>query len=196
MCTPLPPQTLLWCRPYPWGSELLAALKATSPPAIDISLQLLGTLPGNRGYSCQINLTRVAPAAAAMQSSGAGPGSVWAGGTQSATAPSGSSVGSFSPCKLMVGCSSTDDLLLCRGVVLERLEQSMQVRCAWHGGVDLQAAASTLHPATPKPQRLQLHAAHQARQPPARPCWLLTSAHACGFCTGARLAGAVPGVGP
>lgn len=136
VCTP-PPPTLLWCRPYPWGSELLAALKATSPPAIDISLQLLGTLPGNRGYSCQITLTRVAAAAAAVQSSGAGPGSVWAGGAQSAAVAGGGSVGSFSPCKLMVGCSSTDDLLLCRGVVLERLEEPMQVRCAWQGGVCL-----------------------------------------------------------
>lgn len=150
VCTPLSPKTLLSCRPYPWGSELLAALKATSPPAIDISLQLLGTLPGNRGYSCQINLTRVASAAAAVQSSVAGPGSVWAGGAQSATAEGGSSVCSFSPCKLMVGCSSTDDLLLCRGVVLERLEQSMQVCSAWHGGVGLQAAASTFHPYTPQ----------------------------------------------
>lgn len=126
-------------RPYPWGSELLAALKAASPPAIDINLQLLGPLPGNRGYNCQVTLSKVTAAvagtagsnAAAMQAGGLGPGIAWAGTAQQSVAADSSSNGSssFSPCKLLVGCSSTDDLLLLRGMVLERLNEAMQVGC-------------------------------------------------------------------
>jgi len=41
----------------------------------------------------------------------------------------GSSV-SNSPCKLVVGCSSTDELLLVRSVVLETFQSPLQVRHA------------------------------------------------------------------
>lgn len=68
---------------------------------------------------------------AAMQPSGLGPGSAWADRGQQAAAAAaaegGSKLGSFSPCKLLVGCSSTDELLLLRSTVLERMESPMQV---------------------------------------------------------------------
>jgi hypothetical protein len=126
-------------RPYPWGSELLAALRAVTPPAINISMQLLGTLPCGRGYSCQVTLTRGASAAGAASSSSAAAQSgaadidsskAWAGTQQ--TAPGGepesdSRRGSTS-CRLLVGCSSTDDLLLLRGLTLETFQSPMQVR--------------------------------------------------------------------
>jgi hypothetical protein len=133
------PAVFLVFRPYPWGSELLAALKAASPPAIDISLQLLGALPGGRGHSCQVTLSRVAGTGAAsnslaaIQSGSLGPEGAWAdrGQQAAAAADGGHKLGSLSACKLLVGCSSTDELLLLRSTVLERLESPMQVRAGF-----------------------------------------------------------------
>lgn len=126
-------------RPYPWGSELLAALRAVTPPAINISMQVLGTLPCGRGYNCQVTLTRGTAAAAAASSSsaaqqsgaaGGGSSNAWAGMQQTAPGaePESSSGLVSTPCKLLVGCSSTDDLLLLRGLVLETFQSPMQVR--------------------------------------------------------------------
>ena len=124
-------------RPYPWGSELLAALKANTPPPLDINIQLLEQLAGGRGYSCQIILTRkaAAPAAGATAQqhgffAGAGlQGAAAAGAVQTASdaAGPGGFGGSRSPCKLLVGCSSTDDLLLLRSLVPDKIDTQVQV---------------------------------------------------------------------
>jgi hypothetical protein len=110
-------------------------------------MQLLGTLPGGRGYSCQVTLTRGTAAAAAASSSsaahqcvvlhqiesgaaGGGSSNAWVGMQQTAPGakPESSSGRASTPCKLLVGCSSTDDLLLLRGLVLETFQSPMQVR--------------------------------------------------------------------
>lgn len=116
------------CRPYPWGSELLATLKASSPPAVDISMQLLGPVHvrGGQAYSCQITLARQGPAAAAGTAQQTGTQGMWA--ANSAAAAGNGLPSTSSPCKLLVGCSSTDELLLLRHVVLERMDSPTQVR--------------------------------------------------------------------
>jgi hypothetical protein len=101
-------------RSYPWGSELLAALKAVTPPPVSLALQTLQPLPGGRGYSCQVTLTK------AMQP----PSGFAAGGGPGAAAGAAASA-SFSPCKLLVGCSSTDKILLLRTLVIERFESPL-----------------------------------------------------------------------
>jgi len=131
------------------------------PPPVDISMQQLEQLPGGRGHSCQIVLTRQLPAAAgtamganstsAQQYPGAHQG---AGGTfansgavagQAGTFPdsSSNSTASFSPCKLLVGCSGTDELLLLRSLVVEKFDSPMQVRARCH--VVLLTASCMLH---------------------------------------------------
>lgn len=114
-------------RPYPWGSELLAALKANSPPAVDISMQLLGPLRGGQGYSCKITVARQGPAAgagAAQQQPGAL--GTWAA-ANSAAGLGHSLPSTVTPCKLLVGCTGTDELVLFRHVVLEKMESPTQV---------------------------------------------------------------------
>lgn len=132
LLTPVP--HLCACRPYPWGSELLAALKAVSPPAVTITLQLLGPLPGRgKGYNCQVTLTKepsgTAPAAAAA-AAGAARAAAGSGVSSMGNGAEGG-VGSsrtFTPCKLLVGCSGTDELVLLRNLVVERFEPTLQVR--------------------------------------------------------------------
>lgn len=45
---------------------------------------------------------------------------------------SSNSTASFSPCKLVVGCSGTDELLLLRSLVVEKFDSPMQVRARCH----------------------------------------------------------------
>jgi hypothetical protein len=61
---------------------------------------------------------------------GGGSSNAWAGMQQAAPGakPESSSGRGSTPCKLLVGCSSTDDLLLLRGLVLETFQSPMQVR--------------------------------------------------------------------
>lgn len=109
-------------------------------------MQVLGQLPAGRGYSCQITLTRTAAAAAAapgaaatlaaaIPSSRAGPTYQAApqhmmqqqAGPEVVEDGRRSMYSTFAPCKLLVGCSSTDDLLLLRSVVLEKFYSPLQV---------------------------------------------------------------------
>jgi hypothetical protein len=111
-------------RSYPWGSELLATLKAHTPPAVDINMQLLGPLHNGQGYSCQITVARQGPAAGAAQQQ------LGALGRWAANSPGGAGDGlpsTVTSCKLLVGCTGTDELVLYRHVVLEKMESPTQV---------------------------------------------------------------------
>lgn len=122
-------------------------------------MQLLEALPGRRGYSCQLSMTRSEVSAAAGRTApthstyggsssaaasllpgvyGGSAGLIAAGAARNASAAAAaggastttnsSSSSTFSPCKLLVGCSDTDELLLLRSVVLERFDSPLQVR--------------------------------------------------------------------
>lgn len=114
-------------RPYPWGSELLASLKVNSPPAVDISMQLLEPVRGGQAYSCQITVARQGPAVAAEAEAAQQLGVQGAWAANSAPAAGDSLPSTLTPCKLLVGCSSTDELLLLRQVVLERMDSPTKV---------------------------------------------------------------------
>jgi hypothetical protein len=109
-----------------------------------MQLQVLQVLP-NGALNCQLTLTR-----ANSSSNAAGRGShqttiTGAWGTAAAAAGAAGTTGSgaaaagapaaaerkiytsFTPCKLLCGCSSTDQLLLMRSIVLETFESPMQV---------------------------------------------------------------------
>jgi hypothetical protein len=115
-----------------------------------MQLQVLQVLP-NGALNCQLTLTRAnssssntaargshqttitgtwgtAAAAAAGQ---AGSGAAGAAAGAPAAAAERKIYTSFTPCKLLCGCSSTDQLLLMRSMVLETFESPMQVIRPW-----------------------------------------------------------------
>ncbi|KAF8067393.1 MER3 [Scenedesmus sp. PABB004] len=112
-------------KPYPWGSELLANLRAITPPAVSMDLEVLEQLPTGV-LACRLTLTRTAPPVAAA-------GGPWQqGGSgqprgEAAAGASGRALTTFTPCKLLCGCSTTDQLLLLRGLVLETFESPLQL---------------------------------------------------------------------
>jgi hypothetical protein len=111
-----------------------------------MQLQVLQVLP-NGALNCQLTLTRAdnssstaargsyqstitgAWGMAAAPGAGAGPGAAAGGGVAPAAAVAAERkiYSSFTPCKLLCGCSSTDQLLLMRSMVLETFESPMQV---------------------------------------------------------------------
>lgn len=136
------------CRPYPWGSELLANLRAMIPPAVTMQLQVLEIL-SNRAVNCQLTLTRIEGTAGSTATVTAG-GHASVGSNQTSiskwavpmhhatsTAAQGPSpqdaarvncvYQTHTPCKLLCGCSNTDQLLLMRSVVLETFASPLQV---------------------------------------------------------------------
>ena len=88
-------------------------------------MQLLEPVRGGQAYSCQITVARQAPAAGGGAAQQMGVQGAWA--ASSAPAAADSLPSTSTPCKLLVGCSSTDELLVLRQVVLERMESPTQV---------------------------------------------------------------------
>jgi hypothetical protein len=107
-----------------------------------MQLQVLQVLP-NGALNCQLTLTRAnsssnTAARGSHQTTITGAWGTAAAGTTGSGAAGGPVAGapavaerkiytSFTPCKLLCGCSSTDQLLLMRSMVLETFESPMQV---------------------------------------------------------------------